>query len=211
MDGIIAESVFGPTEGGEGLLEASERKADDIEVAAFDARDVAAGAALNSVAACFVVRFSGGEITGDLLGGEHIEVHERGLDESEALGVGKSDEGDPCNDGVSVSRKSLEHVASVVRGTGFAEDVAFKSDFGIGANDDGGANGASGNEFGFGVSEALDEVVSRFTSVGSFVDRGRESGKREASLMENFGAADGSGSKDEFHRESRNFRKGRIL
>src|SRR5258707_4191191 len=83
--------VFGPAEGDEGVVETREGKADDVEIAAFDARDVAAGAALDGVAACFVVGLAGGEITGDFFGGERGEMDQRGLDEREPLGVGKAD------------------------------------------------------------------------------------------------------------------------
>ena len=45
------------------MLEACEGQTDDVEVAAFDAGNVAAGAALDGVGTGFVVRFAGGEIT----------------------------------------------------------------------------------------------------------------------------------------------------
>ena len=51
--------VFGPAEGGEGLLEAGEGQADNVEIAAFDARNVAAGAALDGISTCFVMWFAG--------------------------------------------------------------------------------------------------------------------------------------------------------
>src|SRR6266487_5410360 len=96
-------SVFGPAEFGEGLLEAGKRQADDVEVTAFDAGNVAAGAALDAIGASFVVRLARGEISGDFLGGENGEVHERGLHEGAALDIGKADEGDAPDAGASVA------------------------------------------------------------------------------------------------------------
>src|SRR5882762_7886656 len=90
--------VFGPAEGGEGLLEAREGQADDVEVAAFDAGDVAAGAALDGVSASLIVRLAGREVAGDFFSGERGKVHQRGLDEGEPLGVGKADEGHTGDD-----------------------------------------------------------------------------------------------------------------
>ena len=74
--------VFGPAEVGQGLGDASQGEADDVEVVAFDARDVAAGAALDGVGAGFVVRLFGGEVTRDFFGGELGEMDEGGFDES---------------------------------------------------------------------------------------------------------------------------------
>jgi hypothetical protein len=98
--------------------------------------------------------------------------------------------------------KFFEHVASVIGGARLAKNVAFEGDLGVGTNDDGWANGAGSDEFGFGDSETLDESVGGFAGVGSFVDGGRERGEGETSIVKDFGAADGGGSKDEFHGES---------
>jgi hypothetical protein len=58
----FGDSGFGPAEFGEGLGDAGEGEADDVEVVALDARDVAASAALDGIGAGFVVGFSGGEV-----------------------------------------------------------------------------------------------------------------------------------------------------
>src|SRR5882757_8345098 len=192
--------IFGPAEAGEGLLETREGQADDVEITAFNARNVAAGAALNGVAAGFVVGLTGGEIAGDFFSRERVEVDKGGLDEGDALRVGKPNQRYASNDGVGAAGKFFEHVASVVGGAGLAEDVAFESDFGVGAYNDGGADGARGHEFGFSAGETLNEVLSGFTGVRSFVNGGREHGEGEAGIVEDFGAADGSGSKNEPHR-----------
>src|SRR5260370_31013582 len=81
------ELGFGRGEGGEGLLEAGEGQAEDVEVAAFDAGDVAAGAALDGVGAGLIVGFAGREVAKDFFSGERGKMHQRGLDEGEALAV----------------------------------------------------------------------------------------------------------------------------
>src|SRR5258708_39274140 len=110
--------VFGPAEGDEGVVETREGQADNVEVAAFDARDVAAGAALDGVAASFVVGLAGGEVAGNFFRRERREMDQRGLDEGEALGVGKADEGDTSDNGVRETGKFFEHVAGVIGGAG---------------------------------------------------------------------------------------------
>ena len=102
--------------------------------------------------------------------------------------------------------KFFEHVAGVVGGAGLAEAVACESDFRVSADDDGGANGACGDEFGLGEGESLDQVVSGFARVRSFVNGGGEHGKGEAGVVENFSAADGGGGEDEFHGGGRSVR-----
>src|SRR5258708_33613034 len=59
--------VFGPAEGDEGVVETREGQADNGEVAAFDARAVAAGAGLDGVAARFVVGRAGGQVAGNVV------------------------------------------------------------------------------------------------------------------------------------------------
>src|SRR5882762_7018394 len=191
--------VFGPAEGGEGLLEAREGQADDVEVAAFDAGDVAAGAALDGVSASLIVRLAGREIARDFFSGERGKVHQRGLDEGEPLGVGNADEGHAGDDGVCAAGKFFEHMAGIVGGARLAEDVVFEGDLGVRADDNGWTSGAGGDEIGLGSSKALDEVVGGFAGVWRFVDGGGEHGEGEASVAEDFGATGGSGGEDEFH------------
>src|SRR6267154_2413937 len=90
--------VFGPAEAREGLLEAGDGEADDVEVAAFDAGNIAPGAALDGVGASLIVGFAGREVAGNFSSGERGKVHQRGLDEGKPLGVGKADEGDTGDD-----------------------------------------------------------------------------------------------------------------
>lgn len=194
--------VFGPAELAEGQEKAGEREADDIEVAALDAGDVAAGEALNSVSAGFVERFTGGEVAGDFVGGELGEADESGFDEVAALGVGKADEGDAGEDRVSAAGEEFEHAAGVVGGAGLAENASFEDDNGIGADDDGGTNGASGDEFRLGLGEASDEIGRRFVGDGSLIHGGGEDGEGEPGVAKNFSAARRSGTEDEPHEEN---------
>src|SRR5260370_7249198 len=126
-------------------------------------------------------------------------MDQRGLDEGEALGVGKADESDTGDNGVRKAGKFFEHVASVIGGARLAEDVAFEGDFGVGADDDGWANGAGSDEFGFSDGKTLDESVGGFAGVGRFVDGGRVDGEGETGVAQDFGAADGSEGEDELH------------
>ena len=175
------------------MVEAGEGETDDVEVTAFDSRNETAGAALDSVGAGFVVGFAGGEIAGDFFVIELGEMDVSRFDESAAFGVGKADEGDAREDGVRAAGKFFEHVAGVVRGARLAEDVAIEGDLGVGADDDGWAGGAGGDELGFGNGKAMYEIVGSLAGVRRFVDRGGKHGEREASAVKNFGAADGGG------------------
>ena len=130
----------------------------------------------------------GPEVAGDFFSGELGEMDERGLDEAATLGVGETDEGDAGDDGMGAAGEFFEHVACIVRGAGFAKDAAFEGYDGVGGEDDGGAHGAGGNEFGFGVGEALDVIGRGFLWEGSFVDGGGHDDEGEAGVVENFGA-----------------------
>ena len=176
-----------------------EGQADHVEVVAFDPRDVAAGAALYGVGASFVVGLFRGEITRDFFGGELGEMDEGRFDEAAALGVWEANESDARYDGMGAAGKIFQHVAGIVGGAGLTEDPAFESYDRVGGKDDGGADCASGGEFGFGVSEALDQLAGRFAGEGSFVNGGRHDDEGEARVVENFGAARRSRSEDEFH------------
>src|SRR5712692_7543310 len=125
------ESVFGPAEGGEFSTEAGERQADDIEIAAFDLRNVAAGAALDGVSAGFVERLAGGEIAKNFLRVDRGEANLGGFDEGVTFGVGQANERDARDDGVGAVGQFFEHAASIVRGTGLAENDAVEGDNGI--------------------------------------------------------------------------------
>src|SRR5260370_42598233 len=122
------ELVFGPAESSEGVVEAGEGQADNVKVAAFDARDVAASAALDGVGASLIVGLAGGEITGDFFRRKHGEVDQGGLDEGQALGGREADEGDSRDDGVGAAGEFFEHVAGGMGGGGRGEDVGISGD-----------------------------------------------------------------------------------
>ena len=191
--------LFGPAEFGESLGDARERQADDVEVAAFDAGDVAASAALDSVGAGFVIRLFGGKVAGDFLGGERGEMHMGGFDESAALGVGEADEGDASDDGVSSAGEFFEQLTGVLGRVRLADDAAVEGDHGVGGDDDGRADGAGSDEFGFGVGEPLDVIVRGFAGERRFVDGGGEHGEGNRRVAQDFSAAGRGGCEDELH------------
>jgi len=100
---------------------------------------------------------------------------------------------------MGLAGKFFEHVAGVVAGAGLAEDAAVESYDGVGGEDDGRPDGAGGGEFGFRVREALDVIGGGFAGERRFVDGGRNHDEGEARVVENFGAAGGSGGEDELH------------
>lgn len=164
-------------------------EADYIEVVAFDARDEAAGLALDGVGAGFVARLAGCEVTRDFARGERSEMDFGGFDEGAALGAGEAEEGDAGDDGVRAPGEGFEHVAGVVCRARLAEDAAVEGDEGVGGEDDGWAQGVRGDAFGFSVGEAFDESDWRFTRASSFVDGRRGNLEPETGVAENFGAA----------------------
>jgi hypothetical protein len=190
------------------VIDAGEGEAHDIEVAAFDAGNEAAGVALNGVGAGFVMRLAGGEVGEDLLAGERGEMDERRFDKGAARGIGEADEGYAGDDGVGAARKFFEHVTRIVRGAGLAQDEAVESNNGVRGDDDRRADSTRGNEFGLCLGEALDVFVGRFAGKGSFVHRGGKYNEREAGIAKDFGTACRCGSKDQLHRGNS---KGRIL
>jgi hypothetical protein len=191
--------VAGPAEFAEVAYEASEGQADDVKVAAFDARDVASGSALDSVGAGFVVWLVGGEIGGNFVIRERIEIDQRRVDKFEMHGVREANKRNACEDRVRAAGELFEHAACVVSGARLAEDFAIEDDHSVRGDDDGRADRTGGDEFGFRVGEAEDEVVRRFAGGGSLVDGGGEHGKRNASVAQNFSAAGRSGSENQFH------------
>src|SRR6266850_820135 len=209
LDGWRApDSVLGPAELSKGVLQARKRQSNYVEIAAFDARNEATRAALYAVGAGFIVLFPGGEVARDLFRGEDAELNQGGLDEVDAFSIGKADEGDAGEDGVSASGKFFKHAAGVVRRARLAEDVAVEGYFGVGGDDDSGAHGACGDQLSFGGGEALDEVLGGFSGVSGFVDGGRDHGERNSRVAKNFGTARGCGSENQLQGH---FRQGRIL
>ncbi len=193
------EFFFGPSQFVERGDQTRERKSNHVEVTAFDARNVAASAALDAVGACFVVGLLGSEVTRDFFGIEWGEMHQRAFYELAANDIGQSNEGDAGEHGMSAAGKLFEHEAGVVMRARLSEDVPIENHDRVCGNDYGRANGAGGNEIGFGVGQALDKFTGSFVREGSLVDRRREHRKRDASVAENFGAARGSRGENQFH------------
>src|SRR5439155_15800524 len=127
--------------------------------AAFNVRDVAAGTALNSIRPGLVERLAAGKVPGDFFVGKFIEVDVGGFHERTTFDVWKTDEGDSGQDRMRAARKLFEHAAGIIAGTRLAENQAVENDSRVGSDDDGGADGARGDEFGFGVREALNHIV----------------------------------------------------
>src|ERR1700730_17064259 len=76
---LLRVSVFRPAEFGQGIAEARERETHDIEVATFDAGDVAARAALDGGGAGFVGGFLGWEVARELFVGKRGEMDVAGF------------------------------------------------------------------------------------------------------------------------------------
>jgi hypothetical protein len=184
-----------------------KRKADDVEIATFNARDVAACTALNSVSARFIVGLFTGEIAGNFVGGNGSEMYQRGFHKLPALGIRKANKRNSSEYRMRAAGKLFEHKASLIVGTRFAENVSVENDNGVSGDNEGRTNGASGDEIGFGIGQPLHQICRILVSVGSFIDGGREHGKRDARIAKNFGAARRGGGEDNFHHE----REARIL
>ena len=185
----VTSSVLGPAQFRKAVTQASQRKTDYVEVAAFDAGNVAAGTTLDGVGAGFVKGFFGREIVGEFFLGERSDVHVGSFDEPAAIGVGQADDGDAGYDGVDMSSEPRQHLAGVVRGPGFPEDFAVDEDGGVCGDDDRGADRASGDELGFGVGKSLNQILDRLAGNRGFIDRGGENRKGKAGIAEDFGTS----------------------
>jgi hypothetical protein len=170
-----------------------------VEVAAFDARDVAAGAALDGVGAGFVVGLVGVEVAGDFFLRQLGEMDKCAFDKLAALHFGMTKKRYAGDDGMCAAGKSFEHVAGFVAVAGFAQDLAVEDYDRIRGKDDRGTDGARGDELAFGVGEALDVLLGSFTRDRRLVDSGGEHGERESGIAENLGAARGRGREDQLH------------
>jgi hypothetical protein len=70
---------FGPTKFMYRAEGVGKREADDVEIAALDAGNVAAGTALNGIGSGLVIGLLGGQVARDFVAVERCEVHERGF------------------------------------------------------------------------------------------------------------------------------------
>jgi hypothetical protein len=182
-------SIFGPAELSEGLAEVGKGKTHDIEVAAFDARNVTAGASLYGVGSGLVEGLLGGEVAGELFVRERCEVHMGGFDEAVVFGVRQADERDAGHDGMGPGGQPREHRAGFVGGARLAKGLSFEEHDRVCGDDDGGAHGTGGYQLGFGVREALNQIVGGFAGDGSFINGEGEHREGQACGPKNVGAA----------------------
>jgi hypothetical protein len=182
------------------VAQARQREADYVVVAAFDARDVASGAALDGVGAGFVEGFFRSEVLSEVFRRKRGEMDVGGFDEGAALGVGKADDSDAGYDGMDVAGKPGQHLTGVVGRARLAEYFSVDEDSGVGSNDDGRAYSACGDELGLGVGKALHQVLSRFAWDGGFVYGRRQNREVQTGVAEDLRAARGGRSEDEFGR-----------
>jgi hypothetical protein len=192
-------------QGGE---EARERQAYDVEVTAFNAGNVTAGAALNAVSPCFIVRLFGGEVARDFIRGEGSKVNQGGFDKLAALCVGKANQGDSGDDGMGAAGKFVENVVGISCGPRLAEDVSVESDDRVCGDDNGRADRTGSHQIDFGTGEALHKIGGGFVGVRGLVHSGRKHGERKTGIAHDFGAARRGGGENQIQ-ENRSM--GRIL
>lgn len=181
------------------MAKPSERKSDHIEVAPLDVMNVATSAALNRVGAGFVEGLFTGEVARQFLVAERGKMHMRGFHEAAAFGVRKTNQGDACYDRMCATGEFRQRIARIIAGAGLAQDLAVENNDGVGCDDDGWSNGARSDEIGFGVRQALDEIVWGFAGNGSFVHGRGQHGERETGVAKDVSASRGSGSENEFY------------
>lgn len=188
--GFVA-ALLGAGEQGDG---AGERKAHDVEVAAFDAGDPAGGIALDAIGSGFVHGLAAHEVVDELLVVDEVEEDLGNLDLADHAGAG--DGGDSGEDLVGASGEELEYAARVGLIDGFAEDFAVEDDGGVGAQDDEGVGGvvfvvaaAIEDGLGFFDGEALDVLGGGLVGLEEFIEVGGLDGEGEADLFEELAAA----------------------
>ena len=112
--------IFRPAKIGKSLTKARQRQTDNIEIAAFDAWNVAAGASLNRIRASFIERFAGREIARNLFVRNLREVDVRCLDETAALNVGQPNQRDPGHYRMPAPGEFSKHLSCIFACTRFA-------------------------------------------------------------------------------------------
>jgi len=124
-------------------------------------------------------------------------MDECGLHKLAALRIGKSNQGHAGQDGMSSARELFEGAAGIFAGAGLSENVAVKNDNGIGGDHDGGADGARGDQIGFGVGQALHKFVRILAGIRGLIDSRGKHGERKSCIPQNFGAARGGGGENQ--------------
>src|SRR3974390_2913375 len=92
-----------------------KRQPDNIEVAPFDARNVAAGAALNGISPGFVIGLLGRKVARTFVAAEGRKVHERGFHKLASPNLWKADERNAGNHRMRAAGKTLKHASCVIR------------------------------------------------------------------------------------------------
>src|SRR6267142_6692472 len=95
--------------------------------------------------------------------------------------------------------KLREHLARVFAGARLAQYVPVEHHLGVRGNDDGRPHSARGDKLRLSVSKSLHQFRRRFTRDRGLVNSRREHSERQPGIMQNFSAANRSGSKNQFH------------
>lgn len=176
----------------EGFVEFVDREADDVGVVAVDAGDKAGEEALDGVGARFVVGFGRREIPVQFLAGDWGDVDDGfGVILKECVVGGETES---SQDDVRAAGQGFEHLAGVLRISGFFKDLVIDDDDGVGAEGEF-ARLADGERFVAG--EAQDVIKRRF---GRFAELGNLGGANQvgdARGGKEFAAAGGLAREDE--------------
>ena len=114
---------FGPTKFMYRAEGVGKREADDVEIAALDAGNVAAGTALNGIGSGLVIGLLGGQVARNFIPAKRRKVHKRGLDKLAALNFRKAHQRNAGNNGMRTPREKFKHAPRIIRGPRFAENL----------------------------------------------------------------------------------------
>src|SRR5882762_358184 len=191
--------IFRPPQPRKLLTQTRQRQAHNIEIAAFDPWNIPACATLNRIGARLVERLAGGQITRDLLIRNLRKVYVCGLDEAAPLSIRQSHQRHPGQHRMRPAGKLREHLACVFAGARLAQYVPVEHHLGIRGNNNGRPNSTRGDKLRLSVRKSLHQFRRRFTRDQSLVYSRRQHSERHPSIMQDFRAANRSGSKNQFH------------
>src|SRR5712672_1815943 len=95
--------------------------------------------------------------------------------------------------------KLREHLARVFAGARLAQYVPVEHHLGVRGNDDSWPDSTRRDKLCLSIRQSLHQFRRRFTRNRSFVNSRREHSERQPGIMQNFSAANRSGSKNQFH------------
>ena len=190
-----------PAEIAEEGPKAGQRQADDVEVAALDARNVAAGDALNGVSAGFVEGLAGSDVGVNLVIREQGEGDAGDFVDDAFCRAGASNDGEAGVDFVDGTAEKAKHAAGAGFGLGLAEKLIARDHHGIGSDKKriGGTGEFVRGGAGLAERKAADVIAAKLAGTARFVEDNRAGLERDSSIAQNFGAAGRGGGKDEFH------------